>query len=182
MQFEPEIILERRYMRKKRYLVLKLCLAVTLIGFILPEPRTIPVKGATSSDWHANTFWFEPWGRSGVHKGVDIFASEGTKVVASTPQWVVYRGEFSRGGNVIIALGPKWRFHYYAHLESIDADTGTFVASGESLGSVGTTGNARGKPAHLHYSILSLWPHFWLMDNSHQGYKKAFYLDPTVYF
>jgi hypothetical protein len=35
-----------------------------------------------------------------------------------------------------------------------------------------------GKPAHLHYSVVSLIPLPWRMDTSTQGWKKIFFLDP----
>jgi hypothetical protein len=46
---------------------------------------------------------------------------------------------------------------------------------------VGDSGNAKGKPTHLHYSIVTLVPHPWRIDGSPQGWKKMFYLDPTRY-
>ena len=53
-----------------------------IIGLLIPEKIMIPVQGATSKDWNHNTFWYEPWGRSGVHKGIDIFGTKNTPVVA----------------------------------------------------------------------------------------------------
>lgn len=92
---------------------------------------------------------------------------------------VLFRGELAQGGKVVVALGPKWRMHYYAHLDTIDAYPGQLLLAGSQLGSVGDTGNARGKPAHLHYSIVSLLPLPWRADESTQGWKKMFYLDPN---
>ena len=166
---------------KKRYSVLLGLLSILALGFLVPENRTIPVVGASSSDWNAETFWYEPWGKSGVHKGVDIFSKKGAKVVASTNLLILYKGKLSRGGNVVLALGPKWRMHYFAHLNSIDIDAGLAVRTGQVIGGVGDTGNAAGKPPHLHYSIVSLLPLPWLADSSTQGYKKMFYLDPIAY-
>jgi murein DD-endopeptidase MepM/ murein hydrolase activator NlpD len=94
---------------------------------------------------------------------------------------IVYKGNISRGGNVIIALGPKWRVHYYAHLDSINSDTGVIVKAGTGIGQVGATGNALGKQPHLHYSIVSLIPRPWRIDSSTQGYKKMFYINPISY-
>jgi hypothetical protein len=54
--------------------------------------QTIPVEGATVADWNRDTFWHHPWGRSGVHKGIDIFAKEGTPVLAATGGVVLYAG------------------------------------------------------------------------------------------
>lgn len=81
----------------------------------------------------------------------------------------------------MVGLGPKWQIHYFAHLATIATDTGLIITKGETLGAVGDTGNAQGKPPHLHYSILSLLPKPWLIDTSTQGYKKAFYQNPIRY-
>ena len=63
-----------------------LLLFVLAAGLLLPEARQVPVQGADRNDWHPQTFWYHPWGKSGVHKGVDIFADAGTPVIArSTP-------------------------------------------------------------------------------------------------
>ena len=160
---------------RKRWIIPALFLAWA----VLPEWPQIPVQGASSRDWHPRTFWFEPWGRSGVHKGIDIFAKQGTPVLSSSYGVVLFRGELARSGKVVVALGPKWRMHYYAHLDTIDAYPGQPLLAGSQLGSVGDTGNARGKPAHLHYSIVSLLPLPLRADESTQGWKKMFYLDPS---
>ena len=70
--------------------------------------------GASSKDWNENSFWFEPWGRSGVHKGIDIFGKLGTDITSTTDGIVVFTGEIQNGGKVIVILGPKWHFHYFA--------------------------------------------------------------------
>jgi murein DD-endopeptidase MepM/ murein hydrolase activator NlpD len=152
-----------------------------IIGFLVPENRTIPVKNATSKDWNKDTFWYEPWGASGVHKGIDIFATKGTPIVATTNLFVLYQGTLSKGGKIVIALGPKWRIHYFAHLSNFKDDPRFLLSKGTEFGYVGNTGNARGKQAHLHYSIISLLPMLWLIDSSTQGYKKIFYLNPIEY-
>ena len=117
-----------------------------------------------------------------MHKGVDIFATKGTPVIASTDMIILYRGVLKKGGNIIIGLGLKWRLHYFAHLKEVDKGVGFYSVKGHELGTVGDTGNALGKQPHLHFSILSIIPIPWLADGSTQGYKKAFYLDPIKYF
>ena len=172
----------KQYLKRTRRLVLAALLFGFIFAFLVPEPVTIPVHGASSADWHQDTFWYEPWGSSGVHKGVDIFANKGTDVVAASHHLVIYRGQWPKGGNVIIALGPKWRLHYYAHLDSFSDSERRWFSGGEQIGSVGTSGNAQGKAAHLHYSLVTLIPYFWLIDSAPQGVKKAFYLNPITYF
>ncbi|WP_068830003.1 M23 family metallopeptidase [Pseudomonas sp. BMS12] len=155
-------------------------LAALLLAWLLaPEWLQIPVQGASPRDWNAQSFWFEPWGRSGTHKGIDIFARQGTPVIAPTYGLVLFRGELAVGGKVILMLGPKWRLHYFAHLNDYSALPGQPVLPGSLLGSVGDSGNARGKPAHLHYSIVTLLPYPWRWDDSTRGWKKMFYLDPN---
>lgn len=166
---------------KKRYKIFICLVLVLLFGFAMPEPKVIPVSGATSSDWNKDTFWFEPWGSSGVHKGIDIFASKGTNVIASSNMLVIYRGSINKGGNVVVGLGPKWRIHYFSHLDNINSDAGLFLGVGDTLGQVGDSGNAKGKPPHLHFSILSILPRVWAIDSDVQGYKKAFYINPIHY-
>jgi len=156
-------------------------IAVLVIGFVVPERIKIPVVGASKTDWNRKTFWYEPWGTSGVHKGIDIFGRLGAGVVSTTDGIVVYTGQIPKGGNVIVILGPKWRFHYFAHLNTIDISLFSLVGSGDLIGTVGDSGNAKGKPPHLHYSIVRLFPAPWAVDSSTQGYKKSFFIDPGLY-
>ena len=158
-----------------------LLLFVLVAGLLLPEARQVPVQGADRNDWHPQTFWYHPWGKSGVHKGVDIFADAGTPVIASSGGLVLYRGELSRGGKVVLMLGPKWRLHYYAHLQGI-ADSGIWLGAGAPAGTVGDSGNAAGKPPPLPYSLVSLLPMFWRAAEAPPGWKKMFFLDPTTHF
>ena len=55
------------------------------------------------------------------------------------------------------------------------------VIKGDKIGTLGATGNAVGKPPHLHYSIVTWLPHFWRIDNEPQGYRKMFFLNPIDY-
>ena len=157
---------------------------ILLLGLLTPGQGIIPVKNATAKDWNKKSFWYFPWGNSGVHKGVDIFAKQGTPVLASTSGLVIFSGKIAMGGNVIAILGPKWRIHYYAHLKQVDAHIFDWTSVGGEIGTVGNTGNAIGKPAHLHYSVLSLIPYPWRFSTTttSQGWKKMFYLDPTESF
>jgi len=141
----------------------------------------MPVEGATSSDYHPDSFWFYPWGKSVTHKGVDIFADKGTAIKAAPPGLVVFKGSVGLGGKVVLILGPKWRLHYYAHLEDFETSLFSVVGHQTTIGRVGTSGNAVGKPPHLHYTILTPIPYVWRMDSSKQGWKKMFYLNPIDY-
>lgn len=160
-----------------KYVVVSL-VVILVLGLFIPEKITIPVQAATSNDWNHDTFWYEPWGSSGVHKGIDIFGTKRTPVVASTTGIVVFSGTLTKGGNAVAILGPKWRVHYVAHLHSYSVSFGDFVKMNSKIGELGDTGNASGKQPHVHYSILSLVPMPWLATFENQGWKKMFYLNP----
>ncbi|PVZ69801.1 hypothetical protein DC094_09895 [Pelagibaculum spongiae] len=161
-----------------KYWLPGILLLIVLTGLIPAEEMNIPVKGATKADWNHKTFWYGPWGSSGVHKGIDIFGLRDQPVVAATAGLVVSVRNLSKGGKVVYVLGPKWRIHYYAHLNSQMVFVGQWLSPGEVIGSLGDSGNAAGKPPHLHYSIMSLLPMPWRITFETQGWKKMFYLSP----
>jgi murein DD-endopeptidase MepM/ murein hydrolase activator NlpD len=47
------------------------------------------------------------------------------------------------------------------------------VRKGEKIGEVGDTGNAMGKAHHLRFSVTTISPHFWKIDESIEGWKKS---------
>ncbi len=168
-------------MKKRKKIWISL-LVIIVIGFIIPQNLEMPVKGATKSDYNSKSFWFFPWGKSITHKGVDIFAKKRTSINSSTSGLVLYSGSISIGGKVVVILGPKWRLHYYAHLNQIKTSPFSFVTKNHTIGTVGSSGNAAGKSSHLHYSILTMFPYLWRIDSDKQGWKKMFYLNPIKYF
>ena len=163
--------------------VLVFALLVLIAGYCLPYQPQIPVASATNSDWNKKSFWAYPWGRSVTHKGIDIFAPKGKPILSATGGWVVASGQDDIGGNIVAVLGPKWRISYYAHLHENYTQKGQWLTKGDTIGSVGNSGNAAGKAPHLHYAVLSLLPYPWRYDNNApQGYLKMFYLKPDDYF
>lgn len=165
---------------KKRKIIVIGFFTLIVAGFLIPQHFTMPVAGATSKDYHQKSFWYYPWGRSGTHKGVDIFANKGTDLNSSVSGFVIYKGNVEMGGNVVLVVGPKWRVHYFAHLDEIRTAIG-WINTGHKIGTVGDSGNAKGKPPHVHYSIVTLFPYFWRIDSEAQGWKKMFYLNPITY-
>lgn len=120
-----------------------------------PTALAMPVEGVVAGQV-ADTFG-APRGSDRRHEGVDIFAPRGTTVRSATDGLVVGVREGGLGGRQVWILGPGRQRHYYAHLDDW-ADllvVGDIVRAGDALGTVGTTGNARGTPPHLHYGVYA---------------------------
>ncbi len=99
--------------------------------------------------------WAFPRSGDRRHQGTDVFADRGAPIVAVAAGEVTvldpHDGPNDLGGvTVTISDGPHR--HYYAHLERISPQLrrGDVVRAGEVIGWVGTSGNARGTPPHLH--------------------------------
>ncbi len=168
-------------MSKRKKIILGILSIIGLI-YLIPQQLQMPVKGASKSDYNSRSFWFYPWGKSVTHKGVDIFAKKGTEINSATHGIVLYAGHINRGGKSVIILGPKWRLHYYAHMDTLQTTALSFVNHTSSIGTVGTSGNAVGKQPHLHYAIMTMIPYIWNIDSEKQGWKKMFYLNPIDFF
>ena len=78
-------------------------LSIILVGFLVPQNLRMPVVGAGSNSYSHNTFWYEGWGSSIVHKGVDVFAKKGTRINSSTLGLVLCTGELSKGGKFVLS-------------------------------------------------------------------------------
>jgi murein DD-endopeptidase MepM/ murein hydrolase activator NlpD len=105
-----------------------------------------PVQGprAFSNDWG------NPRSGGRRHKGNDIFAPTGTPVVAPVAGSVTQRSG-GLGGLAVYVRGVDGNTYYGAHLSRF-ASSGR-VSQGQIVGYVGTSGNARGGAAHLHFEI-----------------------------
>ncbi|WP_310588103.1 M23 family metallopeptidase [Emticicia sp. BO119] len=112
---------------------------------------------------------------------MDIFAVKGVVVNPATKGFVIFKGNSGIGCKVVMVLGPKWRVHYYAHLDTISAKFFSYVNGQSTIGTVSDSGNAKGKAPHSHYSLVTLFPYFWQIDRAKQGWKKMFYLNPIPY-
>lgn len=92
----------------------------------------------------------------GVHEGTDIFAPAGAELVA-IEAGRVRQSSNPKGGHVVYLTTDDGTQYYYAHLDAFSyplmpGETRR-VDAGDSLGYVGTSGNARGKAPHLHLEV-----------------------------
>jgi peptidoglycan LD-endopeptidase LytH len=153
---------------------------IIIAGYLIPSDTISPVTNNEIQKIDPDSFWYYPWGESGVHKGIDIFCKSGTSVISPVSGFVYRKGYGTISGNYIYILGAKWRTYYFAHLDTVLISQYNFVAKGEHIATAGNTGNALYKPTHVHFSIETMLPYFWLYDKQEvQGWKKMFYLDPT---
>jgi peptidoglycan LD-endopeptidase LytH len=112
-----------------------------------------PVAGATNKS--VRSFYGDSRdGGKRKHEGVDIFAKKGTPVIAPTSGFITRVGTGKLGGKVIWLRDQKrGHSYYFAHLDDQFVKAGTNVKKGDTLGTVGNTGNARYTPPHLHFGI-----------------------------
>ncbi len=88
------------------------------------------------------------------HEGVDIFAKKKTPLIAAADGKVTRVTENNLGGKVVfIRPFDKPYSLYYAHLDSHLVEPGQEVTTGQIIGLMGNTGNARTTPSHLHFGI-----------------------------
>lgn len=114
----------------------------------------MPVVGVRPYD--LTNSWGNPRdGGKRKHKGIDIFAPKGTAIVAVADGIISYLGEQPKGGNCLWLTTEDGASFYYAHLDRWAAGLyeGMEVRSGELLGYVGNTGNAKYTPSHLHFGV-----------------------------
>lgn len=97
--------------------------------------------------------------RSGgrVHHALDIVAPRGTPVLSTDSGQIIKLHATRAGGLMIYTADHSRRFiYYYAHLDRYHTGIaeGQTVARGDTIGFVGTTGNAPPDYPHLHFAIL----------------------------
>ena len=120
----------------------------------------IPVAGVKAEQLTDN-FSDARGGGSRLHEALDIMAPRGTPVVAAAAGTVEKLFHSDAGGNTIYVRTPdRNTIHYYAHLDRY-ADglrEGQSVTQGQTLGAVGSTGDASPDAPHLHFEIMQTKP------------------------
>lgn len=117
---------------------------------------TSPIKGSKISEYRA---FGQKRMRGGQeisrHRGVDISRPRGTPVYSPLSGVVVLTGnDFFFEGNTLIIDNGLGIFTIFCHLHSFLVEEGDIVATGDMVGTVGSTGRATGP--HLHWQIKFL--------------------------
>lgn len=114
--------------------------------------RVFPVVG----DYSYSDDFGDPRGQ-GAHQGNDIISKMGTQLVACVDGTItrLTRTETGLGGLWIWIEDAAGNEYYYAHMESISPElkAGSRVTAGQTVGTMGMTGDARGTIPHLHFEI-----------------------------
>jgi murein DD-endopeptidase MepM/ murein hydrolase activator NlpD len=137
---------------------------MALLGQLSPDGTTrredllrvigpFPVAGLASwtDDWHA----FRCCPSAHLHEGLDLFAEEGTPVIAVAEGRITQKVSGHTSGLAVELTTRGGTEYFYAHLSAFapGLQVGQQVDGGEVLGYVGDTGNARGTSPHLHFEI-----------------------------
>lgn len=109
--------------------------------------RIFPVAGNAifSNDW------LEPRSGERSHLGNDLFALEGTPLLA-VDDGEIHFGSDVLGGNVANLYAVDGVRYYYAHLQGF-AGVRRLVRAGEIIGYLGKTGNAATTSPHVHFEV-----------------------------
>lgn len=120
----------------------------------------------------------------GEHNGIDLLAPVGTTTFSACEGLAIasVSGSFGKMVHLVCPIpaefseseGPEpWASFLYAHLDKLDIplDVWTPVKSGEAIGAVGKTGNARGSNVqpHLHLELIVQRNRRSAMDEMHLG-------------
>ena len=121
----------------------------------LAASMILPVQGVKSSELH-DSFTEARGGGSRSHQALDIPAPRGTPVLSATDGTLRRLFTSRDGGLMVYASDASDRFILmYAHLDRYaeGMHDGMPLKQGQTIGYVGTTGNAPPDLPHLHFAI-----------------------------
>ena len=135
---------------KKQYILLEdKTVAATVLKNTIPIER--PIVG---HNWRTSLFGYrkDPFtGKRRFHSGYDYSARVGTPVIAAATGIVAYSGRLGSYGNAVRLIHGRGVSTLYGHLNDINVSTWQYVRSGDTIGTVGSTGRSTGP--HLHYEV-----------------------------
>ncbi len=106
-----------------------------------------PYNGMLTSNY-GNRYVF---GKLDFHPGIDLAGPNGSPIVASDGGKVVFAGQQSGYGNIVIIDHQNGYKTAYAHCSKLLVSVGQMVAQGELIAKVGSTGRSTGP--HVHFEI-----------------------------
>jgi murein DD-endopeptidase MepM/ murein hydrolase activator NlpD len=127
------------------------------VQYLRARRLIIPVVGVEPEHLHNDFSAARSGGRQ--HNAIDILAPYGTPVIAADHGYVLRLSRNRAGGIVLYATDPEERVvYYYAHLAGYHdgMSAGKPIAKGDTIGYVGTSGNAPENTPHLHFQIMRM--------------------------
>lgn len=162
-----------------RYLITTLIAAVLVVGSAIPalaettagDPNAfilVFIHQDPATEFNDDFGHAKPDGR--VHQGVDVFAGQGTPIVAGADGKVRRMQRSARSGYYIVLDHADGYSTWYMHLNNDDIGTnngrggadaafaaglavGDYVSAGQVIGYVGNSGNAEGTHHHTHFEL-----------------------------
>jgi len=131
---------------------------MTDVEYLSARHLMVPVAGADMSKVEDSFLD----GRDGerVHHAIDILAPRGTPILSADDGKILRMSNNTVGGITMYTVDPTNRIvYYYAHMDHYNdaMSPGRTISRGDTLGYVGTTGNAPKDTPHLHFQIMR-WP------------------------
>jgi murein DD-endopeptidase MepM/ murein hydrolase activator NlpD len=112
-------------------------------------PTTAPVLGLITAGYGRRPDPFT--GRKAFHRGLDISARRGTRVLAPADGIVVFAGRNGGLGKTVRVSHGFGFSTMYGHLDQMTLSPGDEVRRGEEIGLLGNSGRSTGP--HLHYEV-----------------------------
>ena len=131
--------------------------AVAAAGMAELRSRHIILPVATVTGPIDDSFDAERDDGERTHHAIDIMAPRGTPILSADDGRVLRMSSNKLGGITMYTTDPDGQLvYYYAHMERYnDAMTaGREIIKGDTLGFVGTTGNAPPNMPHLHFQVM----------------------------
>lgn len=118
----------------------------------------VPVAGANMSK--VDDTFLDARDGDRVHRAIDILAPRGTPILSADDGKILRMSTNTLGGITMYTIDPANRIvYYYAHMDHYNdaMSPGRAIVRGDTLGFVGTTGNAPKDTPHLHFQVMR-WP------------------------
>jgi peptidase M23-like protein len=121
-----------------------------LTGTALADDWRWPVRGPVLTAYRNGD---DPYA-AGQHRGVDIEAPVGSRVVAAVGGTVTFVGVAGSSGLTVAERSADGRFDLsYLHLSAASVRAGERVDEGAAVGAVGTSGRRSADAPHLHFGV-----------------------------
>ena len=136
------------------------------VGGVAPGKLSWPITGSYVSSGYK---WRRLGGTTSFHGAIDIPSSTGTPIKAAAGGVVIVARYYGAAGRTVFIDHGGGMTTLYFHMNKIYVSVGQTVVTGDTIGSVGTTGRTTGP--HLHFEVR--------LKNPSSVECSLPYLDPT---